>query len=316
MKTPFMLVVSGPTAVGKSNLVEQLVRIIPAEIINVDMGQCYVPFTIGTAKPLWHNSPNTYHLFDIINEPRDFTVVEYYQKVQQKLIDIWSRNHLPIIVGGSSFYLASLFFPPKYEIPQTSMSTQEIKPEKLWQQLYDVDPLRAQQIGRFDVYRLKRALEIWFNTHTKPSEYAPIYNPVCKNFRFIFYTRDKEELHKRINNRVKEMIENGWLQEVQNIMGTEWENFLLRKKIIGYNDILSFLHQNNQTEKEIEKMIHTISKRTRKYAKRQMTFWRMFSRRLQENAPENTVETVNLSHREKDEYLLKLSKELMAEIKL
>jgi tRNA dimethylallyltransferase len=313
MKRPFLLVVSGPTAVGKSNLVEQLSRMISAEIINGDMGQCYTPFSIGTAKPHWRNSPIAYHLFDIINEPRDFTVVEYYQKVREKVIDIWSRNHLPIIVGGSGFYLASLFFPPKYATP-FSTSINETSPDKLWQQLYDIDPLRAQQIGRSDVYRLKRAVEIWLSTHTKPSEYVPTYDPVCKNFRFIFYIREKEELHKRINRRVKEMVDNGWLQEVQNIMETRWENFLQRKKIIGYNDILLFLRQENQTEKEREKMIHTISKHTRKYAKRQMTFWRMLSRRLQEYAPGNTVETVNLSHIEIDEYISKLSKELMVEI--
>ena len=114
MKNSFILVISGPTAVGKSNLAERLAAMFPAELIIGDMGQCYTPFTIGTAKPDWRNSPIPHHLFDILDEPRNITVVEYYHKVQQTLTDIWQRNRLPIIVGGSSFYLASLFFPPKY----------------------------------------------------------------------------------------------------------------------------------------------------------------------------------------------------------
>lgn len=312
MKKPYVLIISGPTSIGKSDLIEQLSYMIPSEIINGDVGQCYTPFSIGTAKPNWKNSLTSHHLFDIIDEPRDFTVVEYYQKVQQTLVNIWKRNRLAIIVGGSSFYLFSLFFPPKYSVPQQLTKITENDSEKLWQQLYDVDPLRAQQVGRFDIYRLKRALEIWHTTKNRPSTYVPTYDPICKNFRFIFYIRDREELHNRINKRVKEMIHMGWLQEVQKIMGTEWETFLQRKKIIGYNDILLFLHQENQSNKE--KMIHTISKNTRRYAKRQITFWRMLSRRLLDHVPSHAVEMVNLSHIKTDEYLTKLVKELSMEL--
>lgn len=316
MKNPFMLVISGPTAVGKSSLAEQLAAMVPSEIINGDMGQCYTPLTIGTAKPDWRNTSIPHHLFDIINEPRNLTVVEYYEKVQETLAAIWKRNRLPIIVGGSSFYLASLFFPPKISAQSSSIIIEESDPEKLWKQLYEVDPIRALHISHSDVYRLKRALEIWHTTGQKPSEYMPTYEPVCDNFRFIFCIREREELHRRINKRVKEMVEAGWLQEVQNLLGTEWETFLQRKKIIGYNDILLFLHQKNQSDKEQEKMIHMISKRTRRYAKRQMTFWRMLSRRLQQHAPHNTIETVNVSHKDIDTYLATLVQELSMEINI
>ena len=315
-----MLVISGVTAAGKSGLAERLAAMLSAEIINGDMGQCYTPFSIGTAKPNWRNSSIPHHLFDIIDEPRNLTVVEYYQKVQQKLVDIWQRNCLPIIVGGSSFYLSSLFFPPKKAAQQSSVFIKEddhVKEddhEKLWQQLYEIDEARALQIGRFDTYRLKRALEIWHTTGERPSMYVPTYNPICNNFRFIFCIRERKELHYRINKRVKEMIDAGWIQEVQELMGTEWEFFLQRKKIIGYNDILLFLHQQNQSDKEREKMIHMISKRTRQYAKRQLTFWRMLCKRLQQHDPHNTIETINLSHIKIDDYLVSLVQELAVEI--
>jgi len=316
MKRPFMLIISGPTAVGKSSLAERLAGLIPAEIINGDMAQCYTRLSIGTAKPDWRNSPIPHHLFDIIDEPRDFTVVEYYQKVQQALMDIRQRDKLPIIVGGSGFYLHSLFFPPKQVVQRSSIEIEENDPEKLWEQLYKIDSPRALQIGHSDVYRLKRALEIWHNTGQKPSDYAPTYDPVCNDFHFIFCMRERKELHNRINARVKQMFVAGWLQEVQKIMGTEWEEFLQRKKIIGYNDILLFLHQENQSDKEKEKMIHTISKRTRRYAKRQVTFWRMLSRHLLQQAPHNIIETSNLSDIVIDDYLATLVKKLGTEINI
>ena len=110
IKQPFTLIIYGPTGVGKTDLALDLAQHIPIEIINMDMGQFYTPLSIGTAKPDWKNSPVPHHLFDIINEPRNFTVSEYRILFYKKVGEIIERGNLPVVVGGSGFYLHSLLF--------------------------------------------------------------------------------------------------------------------------------------------------------------------------------------------------------------
>ena len=106
-----VLIVFGATGVGKTDCVDKLVETIPAEIVNGDMGQLYVPFSIGSAKPDWKNHPTPHHLFDEIDTPQNYSVTQYRERLLEICRDIWSRGKLPIIVGGSTFYLSSLFFP-------------------------------------------------------------------------------------------------------------------------------------------------------------------------------------------------------------
>lgn len=313
-----MLIIAGPTGVGKSDFAETLARLIPAEIVNIDMGQCYMPLSIGTAKPAWQESDIPHHLFDIIDDPRDLTVTQYRERLQKTLENIWQRGKLPIVVGGSSFYLNSLFFPPRAEVTEPVELVEEIAQDKLWDHLYSIDPERAQQIQRNDTYRLKRALEIWYTTGTKPSEYTPTYEPLAP-YHMMFLTRDRQELIGRINKRVKSMLNEGWVGEVKPLRGTEWEDFLLRKKIIGYDDILEYLAIPEPTEKEYELLVHTIAKRTRRYAKRQMTFWRMLQTKLNAELAQrphkepllpSRVDTIDISERDMHEYAQKIAKQL------
>ena len=107
-----VLIISGPTASGKTNLSEKIAQEFDGEIINADVGQFYVPLSIGTAKPDWKNSPLKQHLFDIIDEPVNFNVSRYRELVFDKVNEIWAQNAIPILVGGSGFYLKSLFQAP------------------------------------------------------------------------------------------------------------------------------------------------------------------------------------------------------------
>ena len=109
---PFVFIVYGPTGVGKTSLVDDLAKEVSLEIINGDVGQFYKPFTIGTAKPDWKNYQTPHHLFDIIDQPKSITVAEYRKLICQKVDEVSSRGNLPVIVGGSGFYLKSLFYPP------------------------------------------------------------------------------------------------------------------------------------------------------------------------------------------------------------
>ncbi len=297
-----MLIIAGPTGVGKSDFAEMLARELPAEIVNADMGQCYTPLTVGTAKPNWHESDIPHHGFDTINEPHDLTVMAYREQLKEIMTDIWRRGKLPIVVGGSSFYLASLFFPPKADVNAVPV-TIEVPQEDLWLELFNIDPQRAQQIAPNDYFRIRRALAIWRTTGTKPSCYVPTYEPMA-DYHMVFLTRDTQELNERIAVRVEKMLQTGWIEEVQALKGTDWEPFLLRKKIIGYDDILKFLDVQEPTVKDRQALALRILQRTCQYGKRQRTFWRMLEARLKEHPC--PVETVNLSEIDMKKYAQEL----------
>ena len=237
-----LIILFGPTAVGKTQFADLLAAHLPAEIVNADMGQLYTPLTIGTAKPDWRKSTVPQHLFDIVNEPRLVTVAEYRDRMMVILDAIWARKNIPILVGGSGFYLQSLFFPPE-ATSDTSPAQEKVAQEKFapepdrWRQLYEIDPQRALRIHPHDMYRINRALLIFFTTGKKPSAQEPRYQPLA-SYCFVLLKRDRKELYERIDIRTRAMLQEGWIQETQRLMGTEWQEFLINKKIIGYDDII------------------------------------------------------------------------------
>jgi len=308
-----MLIIFGPTGAGKTDLALRIAEHIPSEIVNMDVGQFYTPLSIGTAKPNWHTSSVAHHLFDIINEPKHLTVIGYRDKLHEVLNTIWRNKKLPIIVGGSGFYLKSLFFPPRMTEIGTSPKEHCLLHTDLWKSLQIIDPIRAAQLDKNDTYRIKRALEIWHITGQLPSEYAPLYKPLA-NYFLVFAMREKHDLYTRINDRVVQMIDHGWLDEVKALQKTDWVPFIQAKKIIGYDDILRYL-TGNQTEQNFLNTIKIIQKRSRNYAKRQHTFWRMLEKKLKGAFLKNTkqaaaIESVNLTLVKLHLYIKQLLKQL------
>lgn len=304
--TNYMIIVYGPTGVGKTAFVDELTQTIPAEIINLDMGQLYTPLTIGTAKPDWQSASIPHHLFDVIDKPKQCTVVAYRALVEKTMREVWRKNNIPILVGGSAFYLKSLFFPPissdvkEFEIDDA---------DDLWEQLHTIDPDRAQKIPKQDTYRIKRALALYKSTGKKPSEFMPVYDPPAQ-YLLLCLTRDRSQLYQRIDERVVQMMDAGWLDEVKQFLGTEWEPFILEKKIIGYDDLIIYLQKKN---KPFDELVAAIQKRTRNYAKRQMTFWRMLKRQLEDATAglfpnQNRIEEVNLTCTDLHLYIKQLQK--------
>jgi tRNA dimethylallyltransferase len=271
---PFVIILYGATGVGKTDTALFLGEHIPIEIINMDVGQFYTPFSIGTAKPDWKQSTIPHHFFDIINEPASMTVVTYRVRTLRLIQDIISRGAIPVIVGGSSFYAYSLLFSQETFVTQQSL-VEKRNSAGDWDELYSIDPERALQIKKNDTYRIQRALEIWRTTHTKPGVFTTFYSPVA-DFLFLHITRDRQELYKRINDRVLDMIAKGWVGEVRKLDAQGWSPFIQDKKLIGYNELLDYTKQNNY--ENLTQTIECIQQRTRNYAKRQETFGRKIER--------------------------------------
>jgi tRNA dimethylallyltransferase len=297
MSLPFFVIISGPTGVGKTAFVEELSGhlSLPCEIINADVGQFYTPLSVGTAKPDVLSQKVPHHLFNILDTPLDYTVTQFRYITKNLIEEITNRGALPIIVGGSGFYLASLFYPPcevariEGETPEWS----EFSTEELWRKLHDIDPVRAEKLHKNDRYRLERALHLWYTSGVQPSLCEPAFEPLGQ-CAFFFLTADLDTLSHRIAERVHSMFEAGWLEEVKQV-SPEWHTFLETKKLIGYAEIVKYLKEQQAGartgelyEGAFEQLEERIALKTRSYAKRQITFWKGLKKRLQHSDPTGT----------------------------
>ncbi|MBT3827405.1 tRNA (adenosine(37)-N6)-dimethylallyltransferase MiaA [bacterium] len=310
-----VIVITGPTGSGKTALSHKLGQSLPIEIINADIGSFYQPMTIGTAKPDWRNEVVPHHMFDILNEPGSFDVAQYRTRCFELIQEIEARGNYPVIVGGSMFYIHSLFFPPRDSASQSCK--QKIKGS--WEQLKQLDPERAATIEPSDPYRIQRAIEIYQKTGQKPSTLQPKFCLPDREFHIIFVERDREELLERINKRTQIMVQEGWVEEVRALLGTPWQIFIERKKLIGYNEIVKFLSDDACHDIVAhDALVEAIQKRTRAYAKRQWTFWRRMRKmitREQENLGSKTIQLheLNLTLSDLDLYISSLKQSLLHE---
>lgn len=289
-----LIIITGPTGVGKSDFALSLAQRISGEIINGDVGQLYAPLSIGTAKPDWRNEPVPHHLFDHLQEPVDYTVADYRRDILPIITAIRQRNNIPIIVGGSGFYLLSLLFPPtgagNAPAPQfqeralgraegqfLGQCVQQTN-QHLWQKLNAIDPQRAAALHPNDRYRIERALQLYATTGTIPSQAQPLLDPLVPDMLFIQITRDRAELYERINARTHAMLQAGWLEEAA-ALSESWRDFLRKKRLIGYSEIFDYLAAGGRDQHQLTAMLQQM---TRHYAKRQLTFWRMLEKRVGE----------------------------------
>ncbi len=326
--TPCVLIITGPTASGKTALSELLVQSFPSEVINADVGQFYTPLSIGTAKPDVTSLAYTVHGFDLINEPRDLSVVAYRDLVVDLVELVVQQGKVPIVVGGSLFYIKSLFFPPhelvgnegcrmvRYASPTRPECDTELREmeriegsglafttidrskQSLWNQLYAIDPVRAAELHPHDEYRIKRALAIWEKTGVKPSAYKPIFQPAFRAM-IVFVSPDRMVLHENIKKRLHIMMQQGWIEETEKIIGTAWEPFLQKKGLIGYPELIDWIKQGKQPG-SFDRVVNVIQAETIAYAKRQVTFWKSFVKQLDATGACSldwtTVETVSIVH--------------------
>lgn len=251
------IIIVGATGVGKSDLADLLALEYNAEIVNADLGQLYTPLNIGTAKPELDKVRVKHHLFNIIDEPVDFTALDYKKELLKTVFEINSRNKIAIIVGGSHFYIQSLLFSLTEFVGKTDFTGGS------WPELQKIDAERASKIHQNDQYRIDRALGIYYSTGQKPSSYEPIYNPPW-SYKLIVVNRKKLELEKRIIQRIDLMLAIGWYQEAQSFKNSIWESFIIKKGLIGYDKLMD----TDNPEKVKQLLINE----TLQYAKIQKTF--------------------------------------------
>ena len=285
-----IILVTGPTASGKTACVDQMASVMPVEVINADLGQFYTALSIGTAKPHWRDLPYPCHLFDWVNQPIDVSVMHFREQVLTLVDDIFNRGCTPIIVGGSVFYIKSLLYPPveknKKQIDSAARTldfNDDIATADLWDQLYLVDADRAHAIHKTDRYRIVRALMIWQETGVKPSLQQPTFDLPWDEIQIVYLTPPMPQLTDRINQRTAAMIAEGWIDEARSVMGTEWEPFVKSKNFIGYTDVMAWIKAGEESLL-LPDVIRKIEIGTRQYAKRQVVFLNKLMKDIQHDA--------------------------------
>jgi len=268
------IVILGPTAVGKTSLSIKLAKKLNTEIISADSAQVYTGMDIGTAKVDSEEAQGIFHhMIDIVEPINKYNVGEFQKKVNTILENFESERKVPILVGGTGLYINSVTN-GLAELPQSNPYLREqldIKSaSELYKELESVDPSAAKDIHPNNKRRVERALEIFHLTGEKFSIISK-RNIKRNNFDFIKIglERDRNNLYERINLRVDLMIEGGLIEEVQKLYTIYGEN--LRKiNVIGYSEIIDYF----KGESTLEEATFNIKQNSRRYAKRQFTWFK------------------------------------------
>ena len=279
-----VIVISGPTGTGKTHLSLQLARLLGGEIISADSMQVYRKMDIGTAKIKEEERCGIpHHLIDIRNLSDTFNVVDFYEEAIAALDGIHARGNVPIVVGGTGFYIHSLIYGPPQGPPASREIRQKLEddiekfgPEPLYDKLCAIDPEYAKKITRGDRQKIIRAFEIMMQTQKPVSEFL-LRSQASRSsefhFRCWFIYQPKQVLYPRIEMRCDEMIGDGFLDEVKEVMGEGIEKNISAAQSIGYRQALEFL-QGRQDQKAWDKFVKDFKTASRRYAKRQFTWFR------------------------------------------
>lgn len=279
MKKP-LIVIAGPTACGKTDISIDLAEKIGGEIISGDSMQVYKYMDIGTAKATKEEMRGIPHyLVDELYPDEEYNVMLFQQKAKQYMEGIYSRSHIPIIVGGTGFYINALVYDNDFSEEEESEIRKELYAvaenegaEKLHAMLAEVDPEYAANIHHNNVKRVARALEYYRLTGEKMSE----HNKNAKeketpyNLAFFVLNMDRKKLYERINLRVDIMMNNGLEQEVRKLIEMGYSPELVSMQGLGYKEFIPYFNG----EISLEQVVDDIKKYTRRFAKRQLTWFR------------------------------------------
>jgi len=274
-----VLVVVGPTGVGKTRLSKLLAEQLPVEIVSADSRQIYRYMDIGTAKPspeLLKRIPH--HFINILNPDQYYSAGEYGQQARRVIEEIFARERVPLVVGGSGLYIRALlegFFQHDVRNEKIRESLEhrlrEEGSQSLYRDLQKVDPVSAGRIHPNNSQRIIRALEVYLaggvplsrlqEKKLPPPDFTPLK---------FGLTRERKKLYQDINRRVEEMFRRGLIQEVSRILGMGYEKNLNSLNSVGYREVIAYL----EGEIDYETCVELVKRNTRRYAKRQYTWFR------------------------------------------
>ena len=280
MNKPKVIVICGPTASGKTTLSIQLAQKINGEIISSDSMQIYKDMNIGTAKPDQQEMQGIKHyLLDFVEPNQRYSVADYKKDAENAIEDILQKGKVPIIVGGTGLYVDSLIYGieyPNIEFDENYRKELERRVEKeglekLYEKAKKIDPQAMKKISRNDQKRILRVLEIYNATgKTKTEqEIESRKNEVKYDYRVFAINMDREKLYDRINKRVDIMIQKGLIEEVENLL-KKYNEFPTAMKGLGYKEVVEYI----QGKVLKEDMIENIKRESRRYAKRQITWFK------------------------------------------
>jgi tRNA dimethylallyltransferase len=275
------LTITGPTAVGKTDVSLALAEELDAEIISADSRQVYEELTIGTAKPSVDvRQEVTHHFIDersVFNPP--YSAGAFARDANTRIGEILNRGKQPIVVGGSTLYIHALQF-GLADVPSVDDSVrahiedrlEHEGAEALYAELKEVDPQQASTMDPTKTQRLVRALEVYHGTGRPLSYYHEQQPEPPYTFRTIVLNRDRERLYRRIEKRVDRMLERGLLEEVESLLDAGVDPARQPLRTIGYREPIQHL----RGEVDYDEMVRLVKRNSRRYAKRQLTWFRRY----------------------------------------
>lgn len=281
MKKKPLIILTGPTAVGKTKASIGLAKAVDGEIISADSMQVYRHMDIGSAKIKPEEMEGIpHHLIDVLEPDDEFHVVKFQQLAKKAMREIWERGHIPIVTGGTGFYIQALLYDIDFDENEKEDAcrkeleayAREHGAEALHEKLALVDPASAEMIHPNNIKRVIRALEFYEQTGKRISEHNETQRQRESPYAFAYFvlTDDRAHLYERINRRVDQMIEEGLVNEVQALKDKGYTKKLVSMQGLGYKEILDYLDGNCT----LEEAIYTIKRDTRHFAKRQLTWFK------------------------------------------
>ena len=293
MEKKKLVILTGPTAVGKTKLSIELARKIGGEIISADSMQVYKYMDIGSAKIRPEEMEEIPHfMVDELEPFEEFNVVVFQQKTKQYMEEIYQRGHIPILVGGTGFYIQAVLYDINFSEDDDNHQIREklesLAKEKgaeyLHEKLRKIDPASADAIHANNVKRVIRALEYYRLTGQKISEHNEEQRRKESPYDFSYFVLNdhRELLYERIDKRVDEMIKDGLVEEVRKLKNMGYDRSYVSMQGLGYKEILSFL----EGEISLEEAIYILKRDTRHFAKRQITWFKREKEVIWVNKPE------------------------------
>ena len=280
VKAP-LIILTGPTAVGKSELSIELAKRIGGEIISADSMQVYRHMDIGSAKITPEQMDGVpHHLIDVMEPTQEFNVVIFQKMAKEAMGGIYDRGHIPIVVGGTGFYIQALLYDIDFtendEDAALRKQLEEIAEtqgnEVLYERLRGVDPESCVSIHANNVKRVIRAIEFYEKTGMKISEHnkAQRQNNSPYNFAYFVLNDDRQKLYDKIDARVDSMLKQGLVEEVSALAAAGCTRDMVSMQGLGYKEILDYLEGHTT----LEQAAYLIKRDTRHFAKRQLTWFR------------------------------------------